>query len=131
MATRISLVRSVRQKEERQQIGNMMMPFVRHLLDVEKKCLLRLSQAARAASEVQVALNSVIRAQKLDANPSPEVSEELANVLWLQKEEKTAVQFLQGIVKAIPRDGKDDRSVHYALLLSRLVRFIINQIQHD
>ncbi|KAF9530405.1 hypothetical protein CPB83DRAFT_905353 [Crepidotus variabilis] len=119
MAIRISLVRSIRQREERQQIGSMVTPLVRNLLEVEKKCLLRLSQAARASDQVQVALNSVIRAQKLHTSPSPEVIEELANVLWLQKEEKTAVQFLQGVVRSLVIDESHD-SIHNALLLSRL-----------
>ncbi|KAF8163206.1 hypothetical protein B0H34DRAFT_744937 [Crassisporium funariophilum] len=98
MATRISLIRSVRQREERHQIGNLVTPYVRGLLDIEKTCLLRLSQAARASGQVQIALNSVVRAQRLALTPSSEVSEEFANVLWLQKEEKLAVQFLQDVV---------------------------------
>lgn len=97
MATRISLVRSVRRKEERQQIGTLVSPFSQCLLDVEKQCLLRLSQAARDAQQIQIALNSVIRAQRLERSPSFEVSEEFASVLRLHKEEKLAVQFLKDL----------------------------------
>ncbi|KAJ7442296.1 hypothetical protein FB451DRAFT_1440423 [Mycena latifolia] len=97
MATRISLVRSVRRKEERQQIGTMVSPFSQCLLDVEKQCLIRLSQAARDAQQIQIALNSVIRAQRLERLPSFEVSEEFASVLRLHNEEKLAVQFLKDL----------------------------------
>ena len=91
-------MRSVRQREERQQIGTLVTPFVQNLIDIEKKSLLCLSRAARASNQVQIALNSVARAQRLTLKPSSEVSEEFANVLWLQKEEKLAVQFLQDVI---------------------------------
>ncbi|PPQ98246.1 hypothetical protein CVT26_003417 [Gymnopilus dilepis] len=116
MATRVSLLRSVRQREERQQIGNLSTPFVRGLKEIEQACLIRLSEAARESQQVQIALNSVIRAQRLDAQPSATVVEEFANVLWLQKEEKLAVQFLQNLVEqADPSDN-----TRRALWLSRL-----------
>ncbi|KAJ7224312.1 hypothetical protein GGX14DRAFT_425135 [Mycena pura] len=95
MATRISLVRSVRRKEERQQIGTMVSPFCQCLLDVEKQCLIRVSQVARDAQQNQIALNSVIRAQALERSRSLEVSVEFAHVLRLHKEDKLAVQFLK------------------------------------
>ena len=65
MATRISLLHSARQREERQQIGNMTTPFANSLKELEKRCLIRLSQAARGANQVQIALNSIMRAHKL------------------------------------------------------------------
>lgn len=121
MATRISLIRSVRQREERQQIGTFVTSYVRGLIEIERGCLLRLSTAARASGQIQIALNSVIRAQCLETIPSAEVSEEFANVLWLQKEEKLAVQFLKDLVHRAPLsdDNKQDLS-RKALWLSRL-----------
>lgn len=109
MATRISLIRSIRQREEKQQLGNMKSTYLSQLLAIEKKCLLRLSRAARDAGHVQVALNSVVRAQTLLTHEQggligaletgkDAVQEELANVLWLQKEERVAVKFLQELV---------------------------------
>ncbi|KAJ7577089.1 hypothetical protein C8J56DRAFT_972300 [Mycena floridula] len=95
MATRISLLRSARQKEERQQIGDMRTKLASNLLDMEKQCLLRISSAAREAHHNQIALNSVIRAERLD--PSFEVSEEFARVLWDHDEEKRAVQLLTSL----------------------------------
>ncbi|KAJ7247652.1 hypothetical protein B0H12DRAFT_1124902 [Mycena haematopus] len=114
MATRISLVRSVRRKEERSQIGAMVSPFCRCLIDVEKQCLIKLSQAAREAQQIQIALNSVIRAQKLERAPSVEVSVEFASVLRLHKEEKLAIQFLKDLdITHLPAPEK-------AIILARL-----------
>jgi serine-protein kinase ATM len=127
MATRISLIRSVRQKEERNQIGDLITPFTQRLVDVEKYCLVQLSEAARDAHQIQIALNSIVRAQRLEKTASFEVSQEFASVLWLQKEEKLAVQFMKELV------GRDDKNVpatdridntRKAMLLARLVIFI-------
>ena len=113
-------MRSVRQREERQRIGTIVTPFVQSLIDIEKKSLLRLSRAARASNQVQIALNSVVRAQRLTLKPSSEVSEEFANVLWLQKEEKLAVQFLQDLVDNSANVQSADMS-RKAMWLARLV----------
>ncbi|KAF7356584.1 Serine/threonine-protein kinase Tel1 [Mycena venus] len=114
MATRISLVRSVRRKEERMQVGALRSQFAQCLIDVEKECLIKLSQAAREAQQIQIALNSVIRAQKLERVPSLEVSVEFANVLRLHKEEKLAIQFLKDLdLTHLPAEEK-------AIILARL-----------
>jgi serine-protein kinase ATM len=124
MATRISLIRSVRQREERQQIGNLLSPFAQGLIDVEKLCLVRLSAAARESNQVQIALNSIVRAQGLESAPTFEVSQEFANVLWLQKEQKLAVQFLRDLVErtghATPSELAPE--ANKASLLARIVR---------
>ncbi|KAK7025291.1 Serine/threonine-protein kinase Tel1 [Favolaschia claudopus] len=118
MATRISLVRSARRKEERSQIGEMVSPFCQCLIDVEKQCLIKLSQAARKAQQFQIALNSVVRAQKLERTPSLDVSAEFASVLRLHKEEKLAVEFLKGLdLTHLPPAEK-------AVLLARLGTWI-------
>lgn len=116
MATRISLIRSVSQREQREQIGVLRTPFARSLVEVEKTCLIRLAEAARAADQVQIALNSTIRAQALEDAPSFKVSQEFASVLWLQNEQKLAVQYLQGLVKEGGVEGSRKAS-----LLARLV----------
>ncbi|KAG2343944.1 hypothetical protein BDR05DRAFT_883039 [Suillus weaverae] len=118
LATRISLVRSVRQKEERKQIGNLATPFVRGILDIEKRCLVRLSIAARKSNQLQVALNSIVKAQRHERNASFEVAREFANVLWLQKEQKLAVQYLKDLVGG--QNLGTDGAVEKALSLARL-----------
>ncbi|TFK39785.1 hypothetical protein BDQ12DRAFT_704732 [Crucibulum laeve] len=123
MATRISLIRSVRFKEESKQIGSLRTPFACDLIDMEKASLLRLSQAAREANQIQIALNSVVRAKSLEAEPSFEVSQEFAKVLWIQKEEKLAVQFLQSLIHnkstEMEIDGQDNETTK-ALLFAQL-----------
>lgn len=121
MATRISLVRSMRQREERQQIGSMTSPFLKGLINIEKHCLLRLSESARAANQTQIALNSVIRAQRLEAIPTPDVSEEFSNVLWVQKEEKLAVRFLRHLLESSADSETNlENRTRRAIWLSRL-----------
>jgi ataxia telangiectasia mutated family protein len=135
MATRISLIRSIRQKEERAQIGYLVAPFARALIDVEKSCLVRLSEAARDAHQIQIALNSIVRAQRLEKVSTFEVSQEFASVLWRQKEQKLAVQFLKDLAMRpnaeIPsHDATDDKKK--ALLLARLVtKCSITSCQHS
>ncbi|KAF5387310.1 hypothetical protein D9757_005776 [Collybiopsis confluens] len=116
MATRISLIKSARRREQRHQIGNMLSSFGRTLLEVEKKCLLRLSQAAREAHQVQVALNSVIRAKNLEHLSSPSVTEEFASVLWAHKEQKHAVEYLTDL----RRDAHDSDPIWLAQVIARL-----------
>ncbi|KAG9313005.1 hypothetical protein JVU11DRAFT_6444 [Chiua virens] len=99
LATRTSLIRSVRRKEERERIGNMITPFNNSLLELEKRCLVRLSVAARTSNKLQVALNSIVKARRLEGTSTHEVSQEFAHVLWLQNEQKLAVQFLKDLLQ--------------------------------
>jgi serine-protein kinase ATM len=98
-------------------------------MDVEKQCLTRISEAARESHNLQVALNSVIRAQKLERSPSALVSQEFANVLWVQKEHKVAVQFLKDLIRVHFPDIKSETAqdhIQKALLLARLVMWRVN-----
>jgi len=124
VATRISLLRSVRRNEERQQIGTSTTPFAQGLMDIEKGCLLRLSEAARNVNQIQIALNSVIRAQRLEKSPSFAVLQEFSNVLWRQKEKQVAVQFLERLVSQDFKPPHNDTidPTQRAVLLARLVR---------
>jgi ataxia telangiectasia mutated family protein len=127
MATRISLIRSVRQKEKRDQIGTLVTPFIHGLTALETRCLVGLSEAARDANQIQIALNSIVRAQNLEERTHDfDVSQEFACVLWFQKEQKLAIQFLKDllhqyngpIVSGSPMD-----ETKKALILARLVIF--------
>jgi ataxia telangiectasia mutated family protein len=130
MATRISLIRSVRQREQREQIGTLLAPFAQGLIEVEKQCLVRLSAAARESNQMQVALNSIVRAQGLEDIPTFEVSQEFANVLWSQKEQKLAVQFLKDLVErsshAAPSElvNKNNKASSLARLVRYLYKFV-------
>lgn len=124
MATRISLIRARRQKEEREQIGELSSPIVRWLVELERNCLLQLSQAARDAHRTQAALNAVTQAQVLGKHPIPEVEQEFANVLWLMKEPRLATSLLQDTLSGIKQrtgDSTSEEVVTHASLLARLV----------
>ncbi|KAL0064377.1 Serine/threonine-protein kinase tel1 [Marasmius tenuissimus] len=108
MATRISLLRSARHREERQQIGSLRSPLSQALLETEKKCLLRLSSTARQMRHCQISLNSVTRAGKLEDTPSFSVCEEYASVLWEHQEEKLAVDLLKDLRAKLPAASTDD-----------------------
>ncbi|KAI6114823.1 hypothetical protein EDD16DRAFT_1801625 [Pisolithus croceorrhizus] len=124
LATRLSLVRSVRQREEREQIGELVSPFTRTLIDVEKRCLVRLSVAARKSNQFQVALNSVVKAQQLEKTPSYEISQEFANVLWLQNEQKLAVQFLKDLLNQRKAESGSKPTIEEAMTMARLGSWI-------
>ncbi|VDB84870.1 unnamed protein product [Peniophora sp. CBMAI 1063] len=108
-ATRMSLLSAVRQRAQRAQIGDRPTPFTATLAAFEKQCLVRVSSAARDAGALQVALNSVVRAQRLDASEkSPTIAQEFANVLWAKGEHKLAIEFLRKIVKELPTETDGD-----------------------
>lgn len=67
-------------------------------MEIEKRCLVALSTAARAARMPQIALNSVTAAQRLEDVASFNVSQEFASVLWHLKEQVTAVRYLRQLV---------------------------------
>jgi serine-protein kinase ATM len=111
-------VRSIREHEEREQMGTLVSPFTQMLIDVEKQCLVRLSQGARESQQAQIALNAIVRAQKLEPSASFDVSQEFASVLWLQNEQKLAVQLLDNLLH---KEAAITDRTQKALLLSRLV----------
>lgn len=126
MATRISLVRSMRQREQREQIGELFSSFCRALIDLESRCLIHLSSAARKASHPQIALNSITRAQDLHRHHGPEVLQEFANVLWLMSEPKLAFQYLVTLTQHSADNMEVDKGVKMASLLARLVRIYLH-----
>lgn len=90
---------------------------------IEKDCHLRLSEIAREADRLQVAVNSVTSAQRLEAGspPSAEVSSEFACVLWRQGEHSLAIRLLSQVLEA-PQPSRSDSpsNVRRALTTSLL-----------
>ncbi|EJD07243.1 uncharacterized protein FOMMEDRAFT_100399 [Fomitiporia mediterranea MF3/22] len=124
VATRISLLRSARMKDQKEQIGTMQSDLTRALLRLERSCLMRLSEAAREANQPQLALNSILSALQLDGDPGCEVRQEFANVLWLQREQKFAVDCLKSEIQHRKADtshrDSDPMKVQNALALAKL-----------
>ncbi|KAJ3532415.1 hypothetical protein NMY22_g7753 [Coprinellus aureogranulatus] len=105
MSTRIALIRSVRQREtQRHQIGDISSPAIEGCMKLEQQCLLSLSRAARDNDQPQIALNSIIKAQKLGI--VSDVSLEYANVLWSLNEPKLAVNHLSETLKEVQSSPK-------------------------
>lgn len=86
---------------------------------VERACLLRLSQLARASGHLQTSMNNITLAQTLveEGQRSYEVEEEFAHVLWSQGEHKTAIDLLAGSCSN-PHDRKAAISARLVILLS-------------
>lgn len=119
VATRLSLLSTIKQREKRDQLGDLESPILSQIKNLEKKCLLKLSGTARAADKSEVALNAITRAKTLESTPSFEVLEELSNVLWLLKEHKPAAEGLRAALSDSGIPALDQTRV--ALALSRLV----------
>lgn len=117
---RRSLLRLTSRRELREQIGNISSSFYDTLQDLEASCLLRLSEAARHHEQGQIALNSITAAQRLQSSLHFEVAQEFAQVLWLTKEPKYAVQHLRTALSGL-EEGTTDQKLRKALLLSTLV----------
>lgn len=81
--------------------------------------------ASRKSNQLQVALNSIVKAQDLENAPSYEVSQEFANVLWLHKEQKLAVQFLRDLQNKTSGFGSEP-TVEKALSMARLVSIAVS-----
>lgn len=100
-------------------------------MDIEKQCLTRISETARESHNLQIALNSVIRAQKLERSPTALVSQEFANVLWDQGEHKVAVQFLKDLIRLHFRDKKSETTRDHTQKASLLARLVTCSIDYD
>ncbi len=118
LATRISLLRSAREREDRLQIGDMATPIAERLKGYETSCLLQLSQAARAVGNSQIAINSVVKAQKLNGKEDFDVACEFANVLWLTKEPQMANEFLKELLAVSYQVPRKSTSTSHAALLA-------------
>ena len=130
IATRISLLQAARQKDQKAQIGTSLSEEARRLLLFEQLCLLHLSEAARRARQPQIALNSVVQLLKLDAESTFGAQQELANVLWLQKEQKSAVACLQKEIgrrkTGVIKNGDPSGKLQLAYALAQLVSACFN-----
>lgn len=125
MGTRISLIQSLRDKERRRQIGSMMTSSGKTLMEVERRCLLRLSQAARESGKKQIALNAVFQAERLSTEENFKVLEEFASVLWQQNEQKQAVQILSDLRESA-RNSPSVLPLQRAEVDARLVSWVFS-----
>jgi len=111
----------------------MITPFNISLLELEKRCLVRLSVAARKSNKLQVALNSIVKARRLEGISTHEVSQEFAHVLWLQNEQKLAVQFMKDLLSRQNQTGscEPQLAIERALSMARLVSVLSQSCQRS
>ena len=102
-------------------MGTLQSELTKALLELEMSSLVRLSRAAREARQPQIALNSVVSAMRSTPKPGLEVRTEFANVLWLQKEQKLAIECLREGLSM----SNDTERVQKALTLAKLVNGIL------
>lgn len=98
-------------------------PAVAH---IKKICHLQLSEAARNAGKLQIAINATTLAQRLEdgSDPSTVVSSEFANVLWIEEEHSLAIKLLQQALEERPSArGAGSKALRRGLHLSLLVSF--------
>ena len=88
----------------------------------EVQLLMQLAEKARLSENLQIALNSVVRAQSLEKIPSPRVTEEFAFVLWSQNEQKLAVELLRDL---LAKPSIASWSVRRPALLAKLVWLLL------
>ncbi|GAA5948981.1 hypothetical protein JCM3765_003976 [Sporobolomyces pararoseus] len=110
LSTRISRLRSVRQQERLEAVGDAFESSVYSIVrDQERACLIELSKVARLAGRLQVALNAITAANTLVEDvQTVEVDHELAHVLWEQGEHSTAITLLNRVHQ---QSGKKDAIV--------------------
>jgi ataxia telangiectasia mutated family protein len=125
MSVRLSLLRSQRRSFEASQMGDIPDVAALKIIEKETTTLLSLSQEARRASKLQIAMNSVTQAQQLSQDLTrSSVEEEFASLLWDLGDHATAIESLTNIVRARQADksnGQQERDdLPLALALSRL-----------
>ncbi|EJD46611.1 hypothetical protein AURDEDRAFT_184314 [Auricularia subglabra TFB-10046 SS5] len=127
LATRMSLLRSVLHREQRDQIGDAPTLFAQCLLGLETRCLIRVSEASRQSRHTQIALNAIVRAQQLEKSHrhlSFDVAQEFSSVLWMQKEQKVAIEYLRDLLQQDPDFATPTQDLalnkQKALLLARI-----------
>ncbi|WWD21232.1 hypothetical protein CI109_105716 [Kwoniella shandongensis] len=119
-ATRLSLLQSARQREQKNVIGDLLSPKMETIVDLEKSVQLRLSQIARENSNLQAAVNSITAVQQLEKGVISEGAQDaFSHVLWAQGEHGLAIQYLSDLVEGETRSHKSNGSARLAVLLAR------------
>lgn len=126
-ATRLSLLRADIHKNRALQIGNLDSDSTKELLKSEQKLLIRLSEAARDSQKLQIALNSITRANNGALQNEFDFAQEFASVMWTQQEQKMAVEFLkQFLARPIDKRTRSPKDViSTAQLLSLAVSLFL------
>ncbi|WWC73055.1 uncharacterized protein I206_107020 [Kwoniella pini CBS 10737] len=103
IATRLSLLRSGRQREEQNMLGDMLSPKAELLVSLEKKCHLRLAELAKEDDNIQASVNAITAVQQLEMGrtASDEAQDAFSHVLWAQHEHGLAIQHAQDLTEEV------------------------------
>jgi ataxia telangiectasia mutated family protein len=114
-ATRVSLIQSARERENKNVIGDLLSNQSEGLVKLEIASQLRLSELARKEGDLQAAVNAVtaVRQLELPDQVSDEAQDEFSQVLWAQGHHSLAIRHITNIAKGL-QDGR-----RRALLLGR------------
>jgi hypothetical protein len=93
-----------------------------YLVDLEKACLLRLGEMARADGNLQASINAItaVRGLETSENQSERALDEFSHVLWAMQEHSLALRDTEQQVEAI-RGLKKINQKRLAVLLGRIV----------
>ncbi|WRT69110.1 uncharacterized protein IL334_006094 [Kwoniella shivajii] len=100
-ATRVSLLHSGLQREDKNTIGDLLSPRAELLLSLEKACYLCLGEMARDDGNLQASINAVTAVQQLEFGraPSDAAQDAFSHVLWAQNEHGLAIQHARGLLQ--------------------------------
>ncbi|WWC63986.1 uncharacterized protein I303_106592 [Kwoniella dejecticola CBS 10117] len=102
-AVHLSLLRSGRQREDKDVIGDMLSPKAELLASLEKKSYLRLAELAKEDDNIQASVNAITAVQQLEMGktPSDEAQDAFSHVLWSQHEHGLAIQHAQDLTEEV------------------------------
>nr|ODO03836.1 hypothetical protein L204_00175 [Cryptococcus depauperatus CBS 7855] len=109
-ATRLSLCRFIKQREQQDSIGEQLTHKSILAQNAERSCHINLCEMALQENNLQVAINSITALQSLDIGKENETQDFFCEVLWRQDEHALAIQLVQDLVnEAKGREPKDRR----------------------
>lgn len=124
IATRLSVFDSVKQRESRDMIGDVLTPKMELVIKAESTCHIKLSRLALKSNNLQAAINSLTALQKLQADVGEidEAQDVFCEVLWKQGEHTLAIQLLEDLLLREKR--KKSKGQRIPALEGRLVSFL-------
>jgi hypothetical protein len=127
---RVSLIKSLRRREEAASFSDLPSEPLRELLQTEMAIHLSASRMARKANRHQLALNSIVMASGIqellddDEEPLPnfDLQEESAYVYWDRNEHGMALSVLSQLLETLRQGKRQLGGFKEATLLAQIVR---------
>ncbi|KAG8966808.1 Serine/threonine-protein kinase tel1 [Tulasnella sp. 419] len=122
LAVRRSVIQSTRAMENLDQVGDVETSFAQDMRTLEHACNIRLAEAARDAGRLPIAISAVQQSKALEIHGLQTFSRtrEFAAILWMQDEQKIAVEYLRELISGLPEELKLEKP----FLLSQLGEWV-------